>query len=259
MLSLLIFSMNDTANALDLAASMLSSVDQVVIVDSSDGKEHKRLVEKSRKYHKIEVYYTLPLGYVEPFRFYGTDKCKGEWILYLDTDERLGKEFAENLGEIVKNADCDGFAVKRYEESTAASHTQFFTWQIRLFRKSKVSFKGMIHEQATIKGRLCTLSDDYCIMHRTDLMHHEKNDYGKMMLFEMLSYNGYKSIMLDYARKFFALDTNSVKGRFIFGFFGALLDFYIKVTFKKPESEIGRNDYLWFYFIRTIAYAHRHG
>ncbi|MCL4373613.1 MAG: hypothetical protein M1360_01295 [Candidatus Marsarchaeota archaeon] len=259
MLSLLIFSRNDTKNALDLAASLLDVADQVVIIDSSDGKEHKELVEKAKRYHKIEVYYALPLGYVEPLRPYGISKCKNEWLLYLDTDERLNDELAKDIGHVISNAKCDVFAIKRYEEATSASHTQFFTWQFRLFRKNKALFKGIIHEQPEVHGKLCTLGDEYFIAHRTDLMRHEKNDYNRMLLFEMLSYDDYSNMMVDYARKFFALDTNSTKGKFVIGSTKALLGFYAKVTLKKQGSEIRRSDYLWFYFLRSIAYAHRHG
>ena len=256
-LSLLIFSRNDTKNALDLTASLVKVVDQIVIIDSSDEKEHKELAEKAKRYRKIEVYYALPLGYVEPLRQYGISKCKNEWVIYLDTDERPNYELAKNIRNIISNSKCDVFAIKRYEEATASSHTRFFTWQFRLFKKKEVLFKGIIHEQPVVHGRLCTLGDEYFIAHRTDLMHHDKNEYNKMMLFEMLSYDDYKNIMADYARKFFAFDTNSAKGKFVIGSVKALLGFYAKITLKKPGSEIRRSDYLWFYFLRSIAYVYR--
>ncbi len=257
MLSLLIFSRNDTANALDLAKSMHNFVDQIVVIDSSDEKEHKELTEKTKLYHKIEIYYTLPLGYADPLRQYGVGKCKNEWVLYLDTDERLNVAFAKGIKSIVNAAKCDAFAIKRYEESTKSFHTPFFTWQFRLFKKNNVQFGGIIHEQPIVQGRLCTIEDRYYIEHRTDLMHHEKNDYNKMVIFEMLSYSDYRKVMVDYARKFFALDTNSGKGRFVTGAAGALLDFYVKITFRKPGLEIEKRDYIWFYFLRSIAYAYR--
>ncbi|MGB9732933.1 MAG: glycosyltransferase [Candidatus Micrarchaeales archaeon] len=258
MLSLLLFSRNDTKNALSLAESMLNAVDEVVIIDSSDEKEHNELVEKARKYRKINVFYALPLGYVEPLRSYGISKCKADWIFYLDTDERPNEKLLSDLNKIV-NSDCDAFAIKRYEEATASSHTQFFTWQFRLFKKSAALFKGIIHEQPIINGKLCTLGDNYFIAHRIDLMHHERNDYNKMLLFEMLSYRQYNEVFLDYIRKFFAIDQKSISGKIILGFFNALLHAYETLFFKKQDSEISRRDYLWFYFIRTLAYGFRHG
>ncbi len=255
MLSLLLFSRNDTKNALSLAESMLHVVDEVVIIDSSDEKEHKELVEKA-KHYKIRVFYALPLGYADPLRSYGISKCKGDWILYLDTDERLNEKFLSDLKNIV-NAECDAFAIKRYEEATASSHTQFFTWQFRLFKKSAILFKGIIHEQPIINGKLCTLGDNYFIAHRTDLMHHERNDYNKMLLFEMLSYRQYNEVFLDYIRKFFAIDQKSLSGKIILGFANAILHAYEILFFKKQDSEISKRDYLWFYFIRTLAYGFR--
>jgi len=252
----LIFSRNDTKNAIDLANSLHGIANEIVIVDSSDKAEHEILAKEAKK-RGIKVYYTIPFGYVEPLRPYGLSKCKNEWILYLDTDERLNEEFAKSINEIISNAKCDAFAIKRYEEASPNGHTAFFTWQIRLFKESKVSFKGIIHEQPTVHGRLCTLGDAYYIEHRTDLMHHAANNYNKMLVFEMLSYAGSNAIMLDYVRKFFALDTQTLKAKLLLGFASLVLNAYELVSLKKKEQELAPRDYLFFYFLRTLAYSFR--
>ena len=256
MFTLLIFSRNDTNNALGLADSLHGIANEIVIIDSSNKEAHETLAKEAKK-RGIKVYYAIPLGYADPLRHYGISKCKDEWILYLDTDERLNEEFAKSINEIIANSKCDAFAIKRYEESNPNGHTPFFTWQIRLFKKSKVSFKGVIHEQPTINGRLCTLGDAYYIEHRTDLMHHAVNNYNKMLVFEMLSYDDYNSIVLDYMRKFFALDTQTLKAKLLLGFASLLLNAYELVLLKKKDQELTPRDYLFFYFIRTLAYSFR--
>ena len=256
MFTFLIFSRNDTKNAIDLANSLHGIANEIVIVDSSDKAEHVTLAKEAKK-KGVSVYYAIPLGYADPLRYYGLSKCKNEWILYLDTDERLNDEFAKSINEIIANSKCDAFAIKRYEEANPDGHTAFFTWQIRLFKKSKVEFKGIIHEQPAVNGRLCTLDDAYYIEHRTDLMHHSTNDYVKMNLFEMLSYAGYNAIMLDYVRKFFALDTQTLKAKLLLGFASLLLNAYELVSLKKKDQELAPRDYLFFYFLRTLAYSFR--
>jgi len=256
MFTLLIFSRNDTKNAIDLADSLHGIANEIVIIDSSDKEAHETLANEAKK-RGIKVYYTIPFGYVEPLRPYGLSKCKNEWILYLDTDERLNEEFAKSINEIIANSKCDAFAIKRYEEASPNGHTAFFTWQIRLFKKSKVHFKGIIHEQPAVNGRLCTLDDAYYIEHRTDLMHHAANNYNKMLAFEMLSYNDYNAIVLDYVRKFFALDTQSLKAKLLLGFASLVLNTYELLTFKKKDQELAPRDYLFFYFLRTLAYSFR--
>jgi len=256
MFTLLIFSRNVTKNALDLAESLHGIANEIVIIDSSDREEHETLAKEAKKLG-IKVYYTIPFGYVEPLRQYGISKCKNEWVLYLDTDERLNEEFAKSINEIIANSKCDSFAIKRYEEASPNGHTAFFTWQIRLFRKSKVEFKGIIHEQPTVNGRLCTLGDAYYIEHRTDLMHHAANNYNKMLVFEMLSYNDYNAIVIDYMRKFFALDTRTLKAKLLLGFASLLLNAYELVLLKKKDQELAPRDYLFFYFLRTLAYSFR--
>jgi len=255
MFTLLIFSRNDTKNALDLADSLHDIADEVVIIDSSDKAEHETLAKEAKK-RGISVYYIIPFGYVEPLRPYGISKCKNEWVLYLDTDERLNEEFAKSINEIIASSRCDAFAIKRYEESNPKGHTAFFTWQIRLFKKSKISFKGIIHEQPAVHGRLCTL-DSYYIEHRTDLMHHAANNYNKMMVFETLSYADYNTVMLDYVRKFFALDTQTLKAKLLLGFASLMLNAYELLLLKKKDQELALRDYQWFYFIRSLAYSFR--
>jgi len=256
MFTLLIFSRNDTKNALDLADSLHGIANEIVVIDSSDKAEYKILVKEAKK-RGICVYYAIPLGYVEPLRPYGLSKCKNEWVLYLDTDERLNKEFVEAINKIISDAKCDAFAIKRYEEASPNGHTPFFTWQIRLFKKSKVVFKGIIHEQPTVHGKLCALGDAYYIEHRTDLMHHAASNYNKMMVFEMLSYEDYNTIMLDYMRKFFALDTQTLKARLLLGYASLLLNAYELVLLKNKNQELAPRDYLFFYFLRTLAYSFR--
>ena len=252
----MIFSRNDTKNAIDLADSLHGIANEVVIIDSSDNAEHEILVKEAKR-RGLKVYYAVPLGMTEPLRPYSFSKCKNEWILHLDTDERLNEEFAKSINEIISNAKCDAFAIKRYEEASPNGHTAFFTWQIRLFKKSKVSFKGIIHEQPTVHGRLCTLVDAYYIEHRTDLMHHAANNYNKMLVFEMLSYADYNAIVLDYMRKFFALDMHSLKAKLLLGFASLLLNAYELVLLKKKDQELAPRDYLFFYFLRTLAYSFR--
>ena len=252
----MIFSRNDTKNAIDLANSLYSTANEIVIIDSSDKTEHEALSKEAKKIG-IKVYHTIPFGYVEPLRPYGLSKCKNEWILYLDTDERLNDEFAKSINEMIANSKCDAIAIKRYEEASPNGHTAFFTWQIRLFKKSKVSFKGIIHEQPAVHGKLCTLGDAYYIEHRTDLMHHAANNYNKMLVFEMLSYADYNAIVLDYVRKFFALDTQTIKAKLLLGFASLLLNAYELVLLKKKDQELAPRDYLFFYFLRTLAYSFR--
>jgi len=256
MFTLLIFSRNDTKNAIDLANSLHSIANEIIIIDSSDREGHETLANEAKK-RGIKVYYTIPFGYVEPLRPYGVSKCKNEWVLYLDTDERLNEEFAKSINEIITNSKCDALAIKRYEEASPKGHTAFFTWQIRLFKKSKVEFKGIIHEQPTVNGRLCTLGDAYYIEHRTDLMHHAANNYNKMLVFEMLSYADYNAIVIDYIRKFFALDTQTLRAKLLLGFASLVLNAYELVLLKNKNQELAPRDYQWFYFLRTLAYSFR--
>ncbi len=254
-ISLLVFSRNDASNAISLAQSMRGKVDEIVIVDSSDREEHERLAKWCTG--KAKLYFAAPLGYADLLRYYGISKCKSKWILYLDTDERLNERFLLELQSIVASAKCDAFAIRRYEEASEKNRGNFFTWQTRLFKKGKVAFTGIIHEQPVVHGRLCTLSDEYWIEHRTELMHHGSNTYNKMMAFEMLDYSTLNNVVLDYARKFFALDTSKASSKLIMGFVALILNAYELLGLKKKGRELSKTDYLLFYTLRSMGYAYR--
>jgi len=64
MFTLLIFSRNDTKNAIDLANSLHSIANEIIIIDSNDKAEHVALANEAKK-RGIKVYYTIPFGYVE--------------------------------------------------------------------------------------------------------------------------------------------------------------------------------------------------
>jgi hypothetical protein len=260
MLSLLTFSKNDIEDVLGLSKSLMDVCDQIVIIDSSNPKMHNELLNKTKAYKNIEVYYTLPLGYADPLRMYGLSKCKNEWILYLDTDERINNEFAKDIKNIIKKDkdSNDAFAIKRYEEmkNETEKTSPMFTWQIRLFKKDKVNFKGILHEQAEVNGRLNMLDNKYYIAHMEALRHQGRN-YGKMSIFEVFSYNDLNKVMKDYIRKAFALDEGTLKARMLYKITNVFLKTYEKLTFKKMDNEISRKDYLYFYFIRSCMFMFR--
>ena len=110
-LNLISFSRNDVNDVKSLINEMKDIVDEVVVVDSSDEKRHNQLLKFSKENKKVRIYYVVPLGYVEPLRMYALKKCRSNWVLLLDADERLNKPFKKNLRKIIKNAKCNAYSV----------------------------------------------------------------------------------------------------------------------------------------------------
>jgi glycosyltransferase involved in cell wall biosynthesis len=184
-ISLLVFSIENHKEVMQLVDDLYETVDDIVIVDGSSRANHKKLlgIKKNRRLDKIRIFQTVALGYAEPFRNYGMDKCRGDWILLLDVDERLSDDLKGDLRGIVKKTGYDVLKIRRYENYFNDKRTNnFYTRQIRLFRKRSLDYLGLTHEHPKIRGRLGKLegSANY-IKHINDLKH--ERYYNKMDLF----------------------------------------------------------------------------
>ena len=255
-LSLLIFSRNDIKNLLGLIQDIYDITDDIVVIDSSDEDERKFLYkEKSRlKLGKVRVFYVVAIGMTEPLRPYGFSKCKNEWVLTIDTDERLNEDLKRDIIGIISGSSSDGFAIKRYEEASKSGVTSFFTWQIRLVKKSKTIYKGELHEQPKIDGKLSRLPENYCMLHMQELRRGSLSDYPQLEIFERLSYSMYNKKTLEYLSRLIMPENKAIETTITGKLIRLILLGYEKITFRKPDKEISGFDYFVFNLMRDLAY-----
>lgn len=253
-LSLLMFSRDDIDKAIGLINGLYNMVDDIVLIDSSSRANRRKLYARTKGLGKLRVFYVVALGYPDPLFMYGISKCNGPWILKLDMDERLSDGLRENIKGILDSARCSAFAIKRYEEVSHGKRTAFFTWQIRLFRKGRVLFKGLIHEQPSVKGRLQPLDGEGCyIEHVVELRKHGHDSYNEMQKFERFTYRTYNEKVLDYMSKLNIGDRSrhvTMGSRAVY----FLLRLYEAATLRGMESEVGTFDYYMLEYVRNLAY-----
>jgi hypothetical protein len=252
--SLLVPTRNDADKALRLVSDLHDYVDDIVLLDSSEGKERQKLLDARKKFRKLKLLYVVAMGYPEPVFKYGMNACRNEWVLLLGTDERLNDAMKKELRSIPRS-NVSAFTVKRYEAvHLDGTRTPFFTWQVRLFRKSRTFFKGLLHEQPIVKGRISELGGSYAIEHVIEEKGDASHEYNKMNILERFSYETFNERVMDYASKVLVPSQRDIKnmplGRFIHG----LLRTYETAAFKKPGSEISNFDYFSLYFMRDLAY-----
>ena len=155
---LLIFNRNNTTGVIRLAKLLSDIVDEIVIIDSSDPLKYDELMAHLMSHNlNALVFRAIPLGHVEPFRMYGLNKIGTEYVLLLDTDELPNTKLIKNLR---RHDEYDGYVIKRYESSL-----KMMSNQIRLFRRDKVLFRGIIHENPEILGKIFKLPNDEFIIH----------------------------------------------------------------------------------------------
>ncbi|MBI5641728.1 MAG: glycosyltransferase family 2 protein [Nitrospirae bacterium] len=107
--------------------------------------------------------------FVEEWKGYGpqknsaVEKCRNEWVLLLDADERAGKGLGEIISRALQSQDADAFRLRRknFLHGRWMRHSGYWPdLQTRLVRKGRGSFEAMIHEKWITDGRVKDLDAD---------------------------------------------------------------------------------------------------
>lgn len=103
------------------------------------------------------------------------EQAKGDWVFYVDADERVLAPLKEEVEDIIKNTDKSAYAVSRKNIifGMPVSYGPYqHDWMIRLFRKDK--FKGWIgkvHEYGQFEGELGYTKNSLLHLTHRDLDH----------------------------------------------------------------------------------------
>lgn len=209
-LSAAIATYNEEENIGDCLESIKDIVDEIIIVD---GQSLDRTVEIAKKYGaKVIITNNPPIFHINKQKAF--DFASGEWILYLDADERV----SNGLGrEILKVIEMDSLKLASKQQnlqnaslflrhqkllekrdgpigSDEGEYTAFFFPRlnfflgkflkhggvypdgvIRLFRKGKAYLPCKdVHEQMVVKGRVGWLEND--------LIHYDAKTFKRYLL-----------------------------------------------------------------------------
>lgn len=164
-ISLITFTRNNSKLLEGLLKNVYEIVDEIIVVD---GNSEDNTIEVAEKFG-AKVFKRKPKGFVEPERMFAISKCSNEWILYLDPDERLNKNLKQDLKNIVEvyGKIYDAIMVRRVNSTKNGVLLGSFwkDFQIRIYKKSKVCYKGKIHELPMMDGKIYRLPDQYAIIH----------------------------------------------------------------------------------------------
>ncbi len=241
-LSILLFSRNKVETVIRLIKEVYPVGDEIVLIDSSD-REERRKIDKAKKFnrwHKLHIFYIIPTGLVETARPYGLMKCRHNWVLYLDADESPSKALKNDIRSIISNTRFSAFNIKRFEktEEDGSINASFFTWNIRLYRKNEVRYKGIIHEQPEVHGELGTLDNRYFIRNMSEYKNPlTGQEYHRLMKLERLSYKTYNEALLRNMNALYGKETAPEKIAI------AILKFYEWITFRQSKEELSNFDY----------------
>jgi glycosyltransferase involved in cell wall biosynthesis len=167
-LSVAVITLNEEARLGPCLASVAGWADEIVVVDSGSAD---RTVEVARAFtDQVSAH---------PFQGYGAQKnlalarCRHEWVLSLDADERVTPELRAEIDRVLGREPAEtGFAVPRRNlfGGVWLRHGGLYPdYQLRLFRRSAGRFvENAVHESVTVSGQVGTLAEP--------MLHHSYRD-----------------------------------------------------------------------------------
>jgi len=151
----LIFSADPIKETQAAAEHLLEFTDEVVIIYAKSYNDYKKF-KGMTKDRRIHIYYTLRIGYPEPYRHYGIRLCRYSKIAMLDVDERFSD--TEKARELLDSGTADVYSLYRKEASGKGKDA--YTKQYRLFSKHSIKWKGYLHETPRITGRKISIAKE---------------------------------------------------------------------------------------------------
>ncbi len=165
-LSVIVITRNEERNLAE-CLSTAEWADEIVVVDSAS---EDKTVEIARRFTK-KVYARPWEGYAAAKNF-ALKKCTGDWVLWIDADERLTKELVDEIQAKVSKEDeplvAFEFPRKAYFLGRWIKHCGWYPgYVVRLFRRNAGLFSdSKVHEYLEVNGKVGRLQHD--LLHYTD-------------------------------------------------------------------------------------------
>lgn len=151
-LTVVISAYNEERKIEDCLKSVKDVADEIVFIDNTSTD---KTVEIAKKYtDKIFIRKNNPMLNVN--KNFGFSKATGDWILNLDSDERLTPELEKEIKVAIQNEKVDGYLIPRKNILFGKWIRHSIWWpdyQLRLFRPSRGKFAEVhVHELLEVDG-----------------------------------------------------------------------------------------------------------
>lgn len=203
-LAVLILTYNEEKNIEECVQSV-NFADEIILIDSGSTDQTGQIAEKlGAKF----IYHPMDEGFAGQ-RNFALQQTKADWVLYLDADERITPELAQEIKEIIAQDQQYAYQILR-NNVVFGQHVRHGghgpDYSLRLYPRLAISWEGVVHEQAKVSLPIRKLKNG--MLHYTytswDRYFFKFNQYTTMMAEKMLE-NGKKTNITDIAlRPWFA-------------------------------------------------------
>lgn len=171
-LSVIIFARNEEEMIRDCLESV-KWADEIVFIDNGSIDKTCKIAKK----YKAEIF-EKKKGSFSDLRNFGAEKAKGDWLFYVDADERVPPLLRKEIQSAISN--YSAFAIPR-RNIRLGKEMRFGGWWpdyvLRLVRKDRLEgWQGELHEQPEIEGEIGKLENALVhFSHRGSIEHKVEN------------------------------------------------------------------------------------
>ncbi len=144
--------------------------DEIIVIDNGSTDS----TQKIAKTYTNKVFEIKEADFSQ-LRNRGMKEASYEWVLYVDSDERVTKELREEIEEIITNSENSAYAISRKNIifGEGVKRGPFWPdWVIRLIKKNDFeSWVGKVHEYPKFKGKLGYTKNSFIHLTHRDLEH----------------------------------------------------------------------------------------
>lgn len=220
------------------ALATSSFADEIVVVDTDKGSTDNT-VAVSKKYGAVIV--RSPGYNFSSWRNDGAKAASGQWLLYLDSDERIPVKLADEIRRTIENPSHDAYTISRYEVFLGKHLDHWGDPRVlRLIKKTSLKrWQGKVHEQPQIDGTIGDL--------KQQMVHLSHKNIDEKVISTMKWSNLEAQMMLD------ANHPKMVGWRFFRIMFTEFWDRFVKQGLYKDGTE-GIIEVIYQMFSKFISY-----
>lgn len=156
----------DEENYIEACLKCLDFVDEIIVIDNGATEATTSIVKK----YTTKIFKNSDKDFSVRHNF-AMSKVKGDWILYVDADERVSQSLKDEIIRESKEAKFDAFKLNRvnfFLGKQVKFGDRFPDYVTRLFKKDKIKgWVGSVHESSVVDGTTGQLNSPlYHITHR---------------------------------------------------------------------------------------------
>lgn len=154
MISAIVLTKNEEKN-IEECLFWLKWCDEILVINDDSTDDTVKIAEK---FGAKVIKHSLNESFAGQ-RNFGLEKARGEWVFFVDADERVSKELADEIKESIKKDNVNGFYFRRIDNFVGKwlRHGEIGHLKIlRLGRKGTGEWKRKVDETWEVKGKTKT-------------------------------------------------------------------------------------------------------